>query len=475
MKPIFIGRGTFGEVFKDDEYVYKVCSLIKLSHQNEHMFIDNVFREAIFYSYLEETSNINATTICFRKPPASIPLAEVFVDENDDYKLVFRMKYLGTPLNLISYLTKSRLSRIFSHVLQACLWLHNNGWSHGDIKPSNILVGGDQTYLIDYGSIYFSSKFKCIQQRCTILYVSPEEFLDKTVGPPSDMWSFGAVLFEIFTGKIFITSLMRYNNVSDIAIKQFKDNTDKSFDPKDFLRQFYSSLTYSHITDFLYKSVKDRDILSILCSCLTIDPKFRSTAVDLLTKTTFFTQYKDEFKLQHVQIDDAKEIIEFKDVEDLGITCDERAIIVDQLHALNSSLKINEDMFEHSITLNDRFLFRHMTYFKNKNFKVLSVIASSFLTAAILFGYTFTFEEVKKFTRSMKMMESLTIDAYTLVKFFLLFIQKMDYRCFNVAPNDLLKLHPFYVIQSIEVAKKYPFLHGQIKFISNAIYPKKIE
>lgn len=86
---------------------------------------------------------------------------------------------------------------------QGLAHLHEKGWVHCDVKPDNFLL--DDQYnvkLIDFsiaqkqakGFSLFQKKPKTI--RGTRSYMSPEQIRRSPAGIPSDIYSFGCVLFE---------------------------------------------------------------------------------------------------------------------------------------------------------------------------------------------------------------------------------------------------------------------------------------
>jgi len=96
--------------------------------------------------------------------------------------------------------------RIVAQIASALSFAHEQGVIHRDIKPSNILMDANGNALLtDFGFAHVPWESASLTGSLLIgtpAYMSPEQCRGEEVGPTSDQYSLGVVLYQLCTGRL---------------------------------------------------------------------------------------------------------------------------------------------------------------------------------------------------------------------------------------------------------------------------------
>lgn len=162
--------------------------------------------------------------------------------DDDTYYIV--MEYLrGTDLKSgirkHGALDCRKVAQIGSQICQALSVAHKHDIIHRDIKPQNIMVQPDGNIkVMDFGIA--RAKNSHLTQDNSVLgtahYVSPEQTQGKELGPTSDLYSLGIVMYEAATGKVpfdgddAISVALKQVNEQPVPPSQINPNVDATLE-----------------------------------------------------------------------------------------------------------------------------------------------------------------------------------------------------------------------------------------------------
>ena len=116
-----------------------------------------------------------------------------------------RSQIAGGPL------PAAEVAEMGADLAEALHYVHSQGIIHRDIKPANVLLAPSSfpgrishAKLADFGIARLLDEASLTATGTligTASYLSPEQALGATIGPPSDVYSFGLVLLECLTGE----------------------------------------------------------------------------------------------------------------------------------------------------------------------------------------------------------------------------------------------------------------------------------
>lgn len=154
--------------------------------------------------------------------------------------------------NVILSITDEQMNKYMLQLLDALNYIHKQGYIHGDIKSTNILIDkNDNAILIDFDFV------KEIQSENISYPLYPPEMINPIYKPSYDVFMFGHLLYFYVSGS-FLISTSAQNN------KSYIDQLNDSLSSKN---PYYCILQEDY---------------PIAIQCLNIDPSKRPTIDEII-------------------------------------------------------------------------------------------------------------------------------------------------------------------------------------------------
>ncbi|WP_293137777.1 FHA domain-containing serine/threonine-protein kinase [Okeania sp. SIO3I5] len=190
-----LGTGAFASTWKaidhssKNNYVLKVIQGIK----PEENLVERI--------HLEAAVNIPSENI--------IPVLGLKEWDVNTYLILFEY-FPGKPLDELlekKSLNNRQKQQIFKQILLGTSAAHQCNIIHRDLKPANIIVGDEQTKIIDFGVSKFKDQDITLSREIvgTPAYMAPEFLIKgaRVADAKSDIYSLGHILYELSMGENF--------------------------------------------------------------------------------------------------------------------------------------------------------------------------------------------------------------------------------------------------------------------------------
>ncbi|MEX2458585.1 MAG: protein kinase [Actinomycetota bacterium] len=190
-----IASGGMASVWRAEDEVLARPVAVKVLHEDlarDQEFLERFRREAVAAARLSH--------------PRIVRIYDTGTDGEDVFIVMelFDGEDLGAILSR-GALEPGRAAWIVSCALDGLGHAHERGLVHRDVKPGNILVGRDgEVKVTDFGVAKAATDLDLTQTGRilgSVRYLSPEQVEGGDVGPSSDLYSAGLVLYEALTGR----------------------------------------------------------------------------------------------------------------------------------------------------------------------------------------------------------------------------------------------------------------------------------
>ncbi len=197
-----LGEGGMGAVYKVEHVRMGKIAALKLMHSDAA--IDASLKER----FLQESR-----TVAKLSHPNTVQVFDA--GKLDDGSLFMAMEFvpgkdLAWHLKANGPMTEANAVSLSVQVLSSLQEAHEHGIVHRDIKPANVMLvkrrkGEDQVKLLDFGIAKLleseGRKSATADFVGTPAYMSPEQIRGINIDARSDLYSLGAMVFELVTGR----------------------------------------------------------------------------------------------------------------------------------------------------------------------------------------------------------------------------------------------------------------------------------
>lgn len=246
-----IGRGGMGEVYKAEDT--KLNRMVALKFLSKNLLTSEE-NKARFIQEAKTASALNHPNVCTIHDIQEHEGQQYIVMEYVDGK---NLRDIKRPLSI------KQVADIGTQVAEGLAAAHDQGIVHRDIKPDNIMIRKDGiVQIMDFGLAKLRGGSTLTKEGSTVgtlAYMPPEQLQGGEVDARSDIFSLGAVLYELVSGHL------------------------------PFKGEYESAIIYEIINSYpepvsIFREDVEPELESIIMECLEKDPNERYQSARELAK-----------------------------------------------------------------------------------------------------------------------------------------------------------------------------------------------
>ncbi len=196
-----IGSGGMGVVYKALDL--RLDRIVALKFLSPSLTSDPESRKR-FIREAKAASALQHQAICTIHEIDEAPDGRLFIVMDCYNGETLKRRLERDPLSL------DEIIRIAEQLASGLAKAHDHGIVHCDIKPENVFLTDDGVVkILDFGLAKLVGRTLTRTNgvtQGTLAYMSPEQINGEHVGPETDIWSFGALLYEMLTRRLPFTA-----------------------------------------------------------------------------------------------------------------------------------------------------------------------------------------------------------------------------------------------------------------------------
>ncbi len=275
-----LGMGSVGTVFEclNSKGKHVAVKLMESNPMMDSAVFESIIQAAMATTKIQEHVNVVRVLSTGK--------------QNSAYYIVMEMMKGGTLEKIVEdpSVSLSDKIQIAGEIAQTLAGIHKRGIVHGDLKPANVLLSANnKPYLNDF--YLFPTRGAGTMPSMplgTPYYMSPEQAKGTLITTTSDIYSFGIMIYELFTGQM--PYILKPDNIQGMVqeIKEGLINPPRKANPK------ISRKIEAVILKLLEKKQGNRYqnmtvVAEDLFACIS------STPISIPYKKTFFEQILSVF------------------------------------------------------------------------------------------------------------------------------------------------------------------------------------
>ncbi|KAI3387331.1 hypothetical protein SNEBB_003853 [Seison nebaliae] len=283
-----IGSGTYGQVMNGIHVPSKEKVAIKkiLMKSEQDGFPRTTLREIKILKSCRHDNLVSLREFCFSIEKDSIEF--YLIMDLADHDLAGLINQFKSKFTVVMKLA------ILKQLLIALEYIHFNHIYHRDLKTANILIKSNGRLLLaDFGLARIVKNVETLTNGVVTLWYRPPELLygcmkytDKI-----DMWGVGCIGAEMWHGSAIMRGssiIEQLKHIHHSCEKIKKDNWPK-IDQMPNYKKLNTQWKDERLPNFIdwKKRFENKEILSFIKKCLTIDPDKRLSAKEALEETIF--------------------------------------------------------------------------------------------------------------------------------------------------------------------------------------------